>query len=372
MINPQTIAQLRGADVGEVRKQVRGMLLATPSFAALDPLQRKDLAHSMVQVLSFLSDPTAGKPSLRGAVARSMDATDALKDRLAQRPGQVGAEFKGGATKQAGEAFKALSSAVDFPKFVSSLIEGVFTSIVNSSIRQMHEFGKFLNSVVMSLKEFANENVNLDEARDYLAGKFPAALETEEAEGGKRLRRKDDVEDAAFPSFKEMFGLGEEPDLDDEEGEKQIVESAQLQLARMRQQQLATMVMLGINRIVVTEGEIKASVVFDVQASDDASREATAASSDTQSHSDYRSKQQYQRNRSFWGTQRSGSSEYEQQVNTRIQSATSGITDKSDSHLEAKAKLTGFVQVKFKSETFPLERMANPMEMAAVQERAAR
>src|SRR5262245_44747454 len=131
----------------------------------------------------------------------------------------------------------------------------------------------------------------------------------------------------------------------------------------MRQQQLATMVLLGINRIVVTEGEIKATVQFDVTASDQAKRVATEATSDTQTHADWEHQYKYKSNRSFWGTEGSGEGRSESEVNTRVSTETSNIQNDSESKAEAKAKMTGFVQVKFKSETFPLERMASQVEM---------
>ena len=46
--------------------------------------------------------------------------------------------------------------------------------------------------------------------------------------------------------------------------------AARLQMARSRQQLLSSMVILGINRIVVTDGAINAKVVFDFRASDEA------------------------------------------------------------------------------------------------------
>ena len=53
-------------------------------------------------------------------------------------------------------------------------------------------------------------------------------------------------------------------------------------MARSRQQLLASMVLLGINRIVVTDGAINAKVVFDLKANDEAKREARASLYDTQ------------------------------------------------------------------------------------------
>jgi hypothetical protein len=173
----------------------------------------------------------------------------------------------------------------------------------------------------------------------------------------------EDLDEKDRPDFKGQLGVQGDLDLSDEDQERQLVESARLKVARMRQQQLATMVMLGINRIVVTEGEIKASVVFDVKASDRAHRGVdrgmsdTKASQDTSSHSS-----------GGWFSDDDASSH----VETRVSTAHNDIKEDSDSKVEAKANLSGSVKVRFKSETFPLEKLANPMEMSAVNEKAAR
>ena len=397
MITSQTLAALHGKDLDTVRRHVRRVLEQTPSYGKMPAQERRALAGSMVQVLSYLSHPYGGSPALRAAGERqaraghngqplaqaaevqkqaqqSTEARDALQSRLAEKPGLVGNEMQGNLAGKTGEIAGKLVREVDFPKFVSALIEGVFTSIVNSSIRQMHEFSKYLQAVAMTLKDFAATNSNVDEGRDHLAAQNPRTLMTEERDGQKRLTRRPGVDDEAMPNLAALLGLGEDEDidLDDDESEAKVAEAAQLQLARMRQQQLATMVMMGINRIVVTEGEIKASVVFDVSAREDASRTATAASADVQAHTDTAHQYEYQRNRSFWGTSRSGSGSSASEVNTRVSSATTNLEDKSDGHIEAKAKMTGSVLVKFKSETFPLERLASPSELAAVQERSAK
>src|SRR6185503_2471304 len=140
----------------------------------------------------------------------------------------------------------------------SSLIEGVFTSIVNSSIKQMHEFGKYLQAVAMTVKDFAAENVHPDEARENLVNRNPQALQLDNAGGRRRVRRRPGASDEAMPDFRSLFGMMDDVDIDDDEDEAKIVESQQLQMARQRQQMLATMVLMGINRIVVTDGEIKA------------------------------------------------------------------------------------------------------------------
>lgn len=389
MINPTTLAELHGSDLPTIRRRVRGMLEATPSFARLGVPERKQLASSMVKVLAFMTDPAAGNPRLAGVAQRmlsepragaleqlapqSTEARDALQKRLAQKPTQVGNEMQGNVAGKTGGIMKNMVASVDFPKFVSGLIEGVFTSIVNSSIKQMQAFAQYLNAVAMSLKAFAAENSNIDEGRDYLASKNPRALTIEKGpNGGKRLRKAPSASDEDMPDFKSMFNLDEDVDLDDDESEAKIAESAQLQLARMRQQQLSTMVLMGINRIVVTEGEIKATVTFDVSAMETAHDDTQASSDDTQAHVDAQSQYSYQRNKSFWGTSASGSGQSSSEINTRVSTAHAQANDTSDARIESKAKLTGFVQVKFKSETFPLEKLASSTEMAAVQERSQR
>ncbi|HSR98196.1 MAG TPA: hypothetical protein VLM79_14155 [Kofleriaceae bacterium] len=398
MIDPSTLTELRGSDLPTIRRHVRGMLEATPSFRQMGGPERTKLARSMVQVLSFLTDPRAGVTKLAGAAEREQvgralamqppaagaldvqqqqlqdtKARDDLQKRLAQRPDQVGNQMKGNVAGQTGDIMKSMVAAVDFPKFVSSLIEGVFTSIVNSSIRQMHEFSKYLNAVAMTLQDFAAQNSNLDEGREYLASKNPRTLTTEARPNGtKRLRKLPSADDEDMPDFKSLLGLVDDVDLDDDDSEAKVAESAQLQVARMRQQQLATMVLMGINRIVVTEGEIKATVTFDVMGTETAHSDATATSDDTQTHSDYAGQYQYKRSNSFWGTDSSGSGSSSSDVNTRVSTAHAQEQNVSDAHLESKAKLTGYVQVKFKSETFPLEKLANQTEMAAVQERSQR
>lgn len=73
-------------------------------------------------------------------------------------------------------------------------------------------------------------------------------------------------------------------DLSDPEQETRLVTSARLQMARSRQQLLASMVLLGINRIVVTDGAINAKVVFDPKPADQAQRQINAGNRSRDSH----------------------------------------------------------------------------------------
>jgi hypothetical protein len=387
MITSQTLDDIKTAKPGEIRQRAREALLRSQAFRALPDKDRHQIEADLVQTLSYLADPTAGRPELariaraidapvkggsRAVAGTLADATEQLKGRLADDPRQVGKGFVGGAAREGGQVMKQWQKDVDFVGFVTGLIHGVFESIVSSSIRQMEAFGNLLEAVVKSVNEFANEDIGGEKARDYLAGKYPEALKHDRSDGIGKLVLKDDVDDAKMPDFKSLLGLTDNLDVSDEDQEKQIVEATQLKMARLRQQQLSTMVLMGINRIVVTEGEIKATVTFDVKSKDTAASTDVASMDDTQTHRDSSYEYQSKRDSSFWGTSSSRSGSGSEQLNTRVSTAHADSKDTSESKLETAAKLTGFVSVKFKSETFPLERMASQTELDTVQERAAK
>jgi hypothetical protein len=120
--------------------------------------------------------------------------------------------------RDVGDASGNLIERVDFPAFVASLIKGVFHAIVDSSIQQMKAYGKLVADVAGSLNKFRDQNLSDNQARNYLSSRFPQFFR------GTRGRKK------RIP----------------------------LRLATKRQQLLATMLLMGINRIVVTDGKIRA------------------------------------------------------------------------------------------------------------------
>ncbi len=341
--------------------QVQSLLNRTDAFQHLPETDREQIRGDLTRVMAFLTDPAAGQPEVAEALAQQKEKTGAEKtmDRLAKKQDLVGKDFVAGGLQAGTQAFKEMVSSVDFPKFVSGLIEGVFTSIVDSSIRQMQAYGKLLEAVVKSVDQYANDHVSQNQARDYVAGKFPTTFKVNIENRQPKLAVRDDAPDGAAESAMKQLGLTSEVDLDDEEGEQKLLRQGQLEMARMRQQQLATMVLLGINRIVVTDGLINAKVLFSMTASDTATRTNVASMYDDK---DYKS--QYS-DSGGWFSGESFNSQYAHK--TVVQSATD---DTSESKANIKANLSGEVRVNFKSETFPLEKMASVTQLGAVNERA--
>lgn len=364
-----TLKNLRPEHRDEVRTQVRALLAKADAFRALPADKRQQIARDLVTVVGYLSDPTAGgQPgaaealldpnTLPGMPGQKVDPTTKLQDRLAGKPDLVQKDFSAPASKAGVDAMKGFVNAIQFPSFVSGLIQGMFKSIVDASIQQMQAYAQLLEAVVKNVEQYADDHVTANNARDFLASKYPDHLQINTENGSPQLAMKNDDNP---PNFAQDFPtLGNDtPDVSDPDGEQKLVRAAQLQMARMKQQQLSTMVLLGINRIVVTDGLINAKVVIDVKTKDTATRTASA------SDYDHKTDHSEAADTGGWFSGKSSSSTSDHDV--LVQSAT---TDTSTSDVEAKANLTGEVRVNFKSETVPLDKMASGDNIANINQKA--
>jgi len=156
-----------------VRRQVKTLLTSSEAFQSLPADKRRQISNDMAKIANYL-------------VADASSDTDRLV------------------------------ADVNFPDFVSNLLNGVFDSIIDSSIRQMEAYAKLVAGVAKSLDQFADENISDNEARDHLLDRLPQFF----PKSTTRTKRR------------------------------------RVRLASSRQQLLATMVLMGINRIVVTDGRI--------------------------------------------------------------------------------------------------------------------
>ncbi|NML44204.1 hypothetical protein HHL11_10620 [Ramlibacter sp. G-1-2-2] len=364
-----------GATLEVVRPKVRALLEQSPGFAALPAAQQKDIAQTMVRVATYMANPQClareefADPQLHKEMAQAMaGGVDGAKDKASDKLGTfAGADFKAGALQQGTQEFKNLVGAVDFPAFVGGLIQNVFQAIVTASIQQMEAYGKLLKAVAQTVDQFAQDNITMNNARDWLTERYPEDLTIatggeDDDNAGPHLAVQGEDQDAALRRInQEQQLLKPITDLSDPEQETRLVTAARLQMARMRQQMLSSMVLLGINRIVVTDGLINAKVMFDFRASDEAKRRARASLYDRDQSSN--------KNVSAggfalpWGAAGSVNVN-EQQHMTTVQSS---VDESSESKAELKAKLTGEVRVNFKSDYFPMEKLASPGMIASIQ-----
>jgi len=373
---------LDDATLDAVRPEVRTLLERSPGFAGLPAAQQRDIAQTMVRVAAFMANPhglareefenpqlvkeVAAATAPQAPTAQALAGVDDAKNKASSKIGTfAGADFKAGALQQGTQEFKNLVGAVDFPAFVGGLIQNVFQAIVTASIQQMEAYGKLLKAVAQTVDQFAQDNISMNNARDWLAEKYPDILSVEtegEDAAGPRLAVRGEDQDAALARInQEQQLLKPITDLSDPEQEVRLVTAARTQMARMRQQMLSSMVLLGINRIVVTDGLINAKVMFDFRASDQAQRRAKASLFDRESS----------RNTNTsaaaiglpWGAAGTVNTNEQSHVTT-VQSS---VDENSESKAELKAKLTGEVRVNFKSDYFPMEKLASPGMIASIQ-----
>lgn len=383
------------------QKTVHQLLAGSTAFRSLPKSQQLQIEKNTFDIAAYLAEPEGIKANrLPNAPKQPGRSSDPYSFPLAEDVSSTDSDssngppqFKAQGAREGAAVAGALLQAVDFPNFVSSLIEGVFHSIVKSSIEQMEAYGKLVADVAKSLNQFRDENVTVNQARDQLIEQFPDTfqLQVDTGEDGGAMPRvmlKDGVDEAQ--ALKQVNSLplegGPVKTLDDETIEDKLVPAARTQLATSRQQLLATMVLMGINRIVVTDGRISAKVMYDFQARDTfksqysatqfdygkqykyasaGESESTSQGGETRSSSSDDGGYEYKKRDASYYTKGTYKSSAEPVL--KLASATQATTD---AQLQSKASLAGQVEVNFKSETFPLEKMADSFQIGRIQDAA--
>jgi hypothetical protein len=237
----------RGPVLASVRRTVRTLLEQSPGFAQAAPEVRKDVARKLVGVAMLgadlvsedarLSEPAESPPIAAG---------------LAAQP-----DF-GTATKAAGKTFQEIRAAIDFPTYVASLISGVFQAITASNINQLTALGDLLDSVSASQEEFSTSIKDRD-VITWAVQKFPFIKSSD----GEELVLADDV---LIDDKKSLLKQGLEASdsevgkIDGDDLLGTLGPLARRKIGRDRQAILATMIKMGLQRVVVDDGRLHASM----------------------------------------------------------------------------------------------------------------
>lgn len=386
----------------EVRRSVAHMLQQSDAFRSMPADAQQQIAHDTAVVADYLARPEGiagnripgglGTPAMALAGEEDKSAAEAS---FAERQAAVDAigrdEFKANAAREGAKVAGMLLNEVQFPTFVSGLIDGVFKSIVKSSIEQMEAYQKLIASVAQSLRQFMEDNVSPNQGRDNMVDQFPDLFEIGTDEwsdsGEPRLRLREGVDEAeALKKVNNKLefqdGQLKSLDLSDENVEKALIENSRIQLARQRQQLMASIVLMGISRIVVTDGKISAKIIYDVKAQDSYAMRRSASAVDMARHKDGRvqttyageGKYDYGSDSSYSRTKDStdydanyfakGEYKYE---NKPIITAQTSASEATNAAMQTKISLSGAVDVNFKSDYLPLDKMATPQMIAAIQ-----
>ncbi|WP_447755411.1 hypothetical protein [Sphingopyxis fribergensis] len=389
----------------EVRAKVQELLERSPAYHQLPAAQQKQVAHDTAKVADAMVGAPA--PDMASVSSRAMageaggigdfqEHQKAVED-IGNDPFVAGAAREGAAV--AGEFLKQ----INFVEFVSGLIDGVFNSIVTSSIEQMEAYSKMVADVSKSLNQFRDENTTDDDGKDALVEQFPdvfsIGLDDFSGKPTPTLQLRDDVDqDSALTRVRDTLGTYadggiESIDVADPEAQAKLIKAARSHVATARQQLLATMVLMGLSRVVVTNGKISAKIMYDFNASSQRTLSRSAMAMDHARNPDGsmavltdgegENETTSNRSRSYDGSYESGkgnySGKYDSEYYTKgkykysqkpVMTAMSVASEAQTDQLTARASLAGQVDVNFKSDYLPLDKMATPEMMAAIQMRS--
>jgi hypothetical protein len=291
--------------------------------------------------------PITGYPAARTARNRA-GARAFADDAAASAPATPAAPAKPPATETIARRAGALVNEIDFPGFVSQLVNGAFDAIVDASIRQMDSYSSLVAAVAKTVDQFTEENVTLNQARDWLAQRYPGDLMLllpTDGQGEPQLAPR--AEELA-PVWLADYGIeGEE--LTTELLEQRVLPQVRSKVGAERQQLLATMVMLGMNRVVVKNGSITAKVMFRATATDVA-KVGYATGSDPNAVAN-------------WG-------ERGAQTYNSGSTMVSTLAVNAQNESSVRADLFGEVKLNFESETLDPNKLADAAKLALVQRHA--
>ncbi|MEJ8836848.1 hypothetical protein [Ramlibacter sp. AN1133] len=380
--------------LGDIRARVRQALTSSSAFNALPATKRSEIAHDTVRAFHYIlggadgrSRPggveLAGNSSGYAPLAQAQAGATPASGFVPLKTQPQGPPPIGEAARQGGSAMANLVQEVDFPSFVGGLVDGVFNSIVTSSIKQMEAYAELVKNVSKSVDQYMKDNVSEGNARDYLVQRYPEHLEMDYTQETPKLKPREGADEANLPDFFSDLGL-KMPlagGLDQDTAEQQLVPAARQRIAMDRQQMLATMVMMGVNRLVVTNGTIEASCMFRLDTRDTRVRDRTRTSGGTStsgSHDEWGGKGDYhseaERKENDWiksGKYAGNQSWYN--GHTRDSTATFSVstvdTNKNEEEIKLHAELSGKVKLNFKSDYFPMERMVDALQINQIRDK---
>lgn len=334
------------APPSHLRQTIREHLTQAKEFDALDEDDRRAIAHSLVKI--------AHAAKLLDAQIEGKEHTPAISKAM-----NAGDSFSGAAVDRVASSTRQILNAISFPRFVSELINGVFRAMVETNQAQLQQYVELVRGVSQSLEGFSSVSGNDDMAKRWLAEQFPASYAVDLPDPDDQPDPDDEPEPlrlrtlGAPPEAAALrAALNLEPDAAIPLGgsPQELIPFVRQSLARNRQQMLATMVQMGMQRIVVDSGRISAGMRFHIDASSAAAEQSSTAF-DT---------------RTTIGASASGGIgpfSASASVNSTIGFVATNDRRTSED-LNASADLTSSVELHFRTDQVPLDRIASQNTVA--------
>jgi len=333
-----------------VRTAVRDLLSSSQAFHSLAPEERKAAAQAMVKVcqtaVSLMRQEAKADLEAKSGTTPARARGIATAQSARQEFGGVSASKVAGTTQ-------AILNAVSFPRFVTDLINGVFRAMVDSNRQQMASYVDLIKNVAASVDGFAEMSLGQDQARQWVVDTFPGSFEIRggaDADTAPEDRAEENEsarvhlrEGASMPSeeaLRSALGLGPEESAPSGDPETALVPFARRAIARQRQQVLASMVMMGMQRIVIESGRINAAMRFHID---------TRSAASDESGSKFNLENQASVKANYWGVEMAMKNTIGY-VSTQKQQSTEEMNTDLD--------LNSSVELVFKTDYLSLDRMA--------------
>ncbi len=310
------------------RAQTRLVLGQSAQFLQLPPREQQSLYRDVYEA-------NCGQLARQhGLIARQM-ATDVMDPRL----------YESRRIEQAGELAAGFIQDVDFPNFVSDLLHGVFQANIDVMHAQTADFISLLKAATRDLTYYVTKIDDtatfaylVEKEPDKFSLQLPPVPEVEEEEEGGGTA-------PAQPSQPVLTDKQGQPlDLGDNMVKAKIMD-AKIAMAQEQRALLREVLLMGVTRLVVEEGNINAAVVFDIKVKEKIARtgqqmeeKVTTTGSNVGG--------------SFFGLFGGGRSSTERNTKITVSSA------KGTANTELAAKITGSVSIKFKTDYFKLDNFA--------------
>ena len=265
----------------------------------------------------------------------------------------AGQQFSGVSASKVAGTTQAILNAVSFPRFVTDLINGVFRAMVDSNRQQMASYVDLIKNVAASLDGYTENNLGQDQARQWLVDTFPGSFEIQggadedtdpedraDENASAQVRMKDGASMPSEEALRGALGLGPDESVPSGDPEKSLMPFARRAIARQRQQVLASMVMMGMQRIVIESGRINAAMRFHID---------TRSTASDESGSKFNVENQASVKANYWGVEMAIKNTIGY-VSTQKQQSTEEMNTDLD--------LNSSVELVFKTDYLPLDRMA--------------
>ncbi len=312
--------------LNQARNEAKTVLAQSEVFRAMSLPDQKSIYKSLVDEYS---DQQMQKLGLSGSMA-----TDSGKD--------MGYKGYDAAFNSETRAFNELVQSVDFPKFVSDLMRGVFDANLDVMNKQTKSYIALMKEATKSTSDFIKK-VKDDDA-------FGKVIEKNQDKYNITKESTTNPDGTKSDKMVLTNANNEKVDMENADVRKHLLE-AKIEMAREHRAALREILLMGVTRLVVDKGLIEAEVEFSV-----------TANRKSVSHHDDMNQNVTTAEFGFDGFMGMGATSSFNTTNTNIQVNTSDKTATSN----LAAKLKGKVSIQFKTDYFKLDNFAKMYEDGGV------